>query len=223
MLVPANSPIPQNSLMPPPADDQLAQAYRAAQVIAAGYTARAASSCGAPADSFAALGGNVLVQEVLTEQQTADQYLSNQTQILAPAISQMSGQGAIISDSDIANAPQIVTPGGVVFHHASADCRGDFGAYRLDSGRRIPAAVQGDSQPAAFATGDRAAAEHRELSGYAVGLAFILRGGPMRESGWCWGSVELGALVSDRGRGNSGLRCTEALKYGHGHSGTDAD
>ena len=112
MLVPANSPIPQNSLMPPPADEQLAQAYRAAQVIAAGYTARAASSCGAPADSFAALGGNVLVQEVLTEQQTADQYLSNQTQILAPAISQMSGQGAIISDSDIANAPQIVTPGG---------------------------------------------------------------------------------------------------------------
>ena len=36
-------PIPQNSLMPPPADEQLSQAYRAAQVEAAGLTARAAS------------------------------------------------------------------------------------------------------------------------------------------------------------------------------------
>jgi len=111
MIVPANSPIPQNSLLPPPADEQLAQAYRAAQVIAAGYTARAASSCGAPADSFASLGGNVLVQEVLTEQQTVDQYLSNQTQILAPLISANSGQGAVISDADISSAPQVVTTG----------------------------------------------------------------------------------------------------------------
>jgi hypothetical protein len=111
MILPANSPIPQNSLMPPPADEQLWNTYRAAQVIAAGITARAASSCGAPSDSFMDIGGNVLVQEVLTEQQVVDQYLSGQTQILAPAISQASGQGAIISDADIAGAPQVVAPG----------------------------------------------------------------------------------------------------------------
>jgi hypothetical protein len=111
MLVPANSPIPQNSLMPPPADEQLYNTYRAAQVINAGITAQAASSCGAPADSFASVGGNVLVQEVLTEQQAVDQYLQSHTQMLAPAISLMSGQGAMISPADIANAPQVVTAG----------------------------------------------------------------------------------------------------------------
>jgi hypothetical protein len=112
MLVPANSPIPQNSLLPPPADEQQWQTYRAAQIIAAGITARAASSCGAPADSFASLGGNVLVQEVLTEQQAVDQYLQSHTQMLEPAISLASGQGALISPADIASAPQVVTGSG---------------------------------------------------------------------------------------------------------------
>jgi hypothetical protein len=111
MLVPANSPIPQNSLMPPPADEQLYNTYRAAQVINAGITAQAASSCGAPADSFQSIGGNVLVQEVLTEQQAVAQYLQSHTQMLAPAISLASGQGALISPADIASAPQVVTTG----------------------------------------------------------------------------------------------------------------
>ena len=111
MLVPANSPIPQNSLMPPPADEQLYQTYRAAEIISASIRARAASSCGANADTFASVGGNVLVQEVLTEQQAVDQYLSGQTQILAPAIALASGQGAIITDASIASAPQVVAPG----------------------------------------------------------------------------------------------------------------
>jgi hypothetical protein len=74
-------PIPQNSLMPPPADEQLSQAYRAAQVEAAGLTARAASSC--------SVGGPI------------------QATPTADAISVESGAGAIITDDDIATAPVV--------------------------------------------------------------------------------------------------------------------
>ena len=80
------TPIPQNSLMPPPADVQLSQAYRAAQVEAAGLTARAASSC--------SVGGPI------------------QSTPTADAISIASGTGAIITDDDIASAPIVTVQSG---------------------------------------------------------------------------------------------------------------
>ena len=110
MIVPANSPIPQNSLMPPPAHEQLSQAYRAAQVIAAGYTAHAASSCSAPPQSFAEFGTDI-VQEVSAELQRAQEGLIFQSSTLIPVLQSASGSGAVISDDDISSAPQIIGTG----------------------------------------------------------------------------------------------------------------
>ena len=106
MIFPANSPVPQNSLMPPPADEQVSQAYRAAQVIAAGYTARAAM-CAAPPQSFSTLGPGI-VQEVALESQIAQQGLTSQSPALAQIINQQSGSGAIFTPEDISSAPQVV-------------------------------------------------------------------------------------------------------------------
>jgi hypothetical protein len=123
MLLPSDSSIPQNSLDPIPLDEQNWDDYNTGRVLVSGIIARTDARCVAPESSFAQFGP--VVQATVGDALAASSLnLSIQSTATQAVINQAAGQGAVITDDDIASAPQATTLGSTAGQNGSAGSAG---------------------------------------------------------------------------------------------------
>lgn len=106
MIVPLNSPLPQNSSTPPSASDIAAQQAQLAAFGQGVSNAQISYTWVVDPNSFSDVSALAPTVVAEAQQVVADQQQSGLA--FAPAALQLSSGGAVISDDDIAGAPQIV-------------------------------------------------------------------------------------------------------------------